>query len=72
MSKKSVLVFTGSPMVIPLVCGALSDDNIYPIVKDEAESARLAGFGINSFDQKIFVNKKQEKKALEIINSLNL
>tara|TARA_B100000614_G_C14545125_1_gene491784 strand:+ start:1567 stop:1785 length:219 start_codon:yes stop_codon:yes gene_type:complete len=72
MLKKSVLVFSGSPMIIPLIYRALSDENIYPIVKDEAESARLAGFGINSFDQKIFVNKKQEKKALEIINSLNL
>ncbi|MBR99723.1 MAG: hypothetical protein CMC57_07145 [Flavobacteriaceae bacterium] len=72
MLKKSVLVFSGSPMITPLIYRALSDENIYPIVKDEAESARLAGFGINSFDQKIFVNKKQEKKALEIINSLNL
>ncbi|MBJ25503.1 MAG: hypothetical protein CMC91_05120 [Flavobacteriaceae bacterium] len=72
MSKKSVLVFTGSPMVIPLVCGALSDENIFPIVKNEAESARLAGFGINSYDQRVFVNKNEVKKALEIINSLKL
>ena len=72
MSKKSILVFTGSPMVIPLVCGALSDKNIFPIVKNEAESARLAGFGINSYDQRVFVNKNEVKKALEIINSLKL
>ena len=72
MSKKSVLVFTGSPMVIPLVCAALSDENIFPIVKNEAESARLAGFGINSYDQRVFVNKNEVKKALEIINSLKL
>ena len=72
MSKKSVLVFTGSPMVIPLVCGALSDENIFPIVKNEAESARLAGFGINSYDQRVFVNKNEVKKALEIISSLKL
>ena len=72
MSKKSVLVFTGSPMAIPLVCGALSDENIFPIVKNEAESARLAGFGINSYDQRVFVNKNEVKKALEVINSLKL
>jgi hypothetical protein len=72
MSKKSVLVFTGSPMVIPLICGALSDENIFPIVKNEAESARLAGFGINFYDQRVFVNKNEAKKALEVINSLNL
>ena len=72
MSKKSVLVFTGSPMVIPLVCGALSDENIFPIVKNEAESARLAGFGVNSYDQRVFVNKNEAEKALEIINSLKL
>ena len=59
-------------MVIPLVCGALSDENIFPIVKNEAESARLAGFGINSYDQRVFVNKNEVKKALEIINSLKL
>jgi len=72
MSKNSVLVFTGSPMVIPLVYGALSDENIFAIVKNEAESARLAGFGINSYDQRIFVNKNEAKKASEVINSLNL
>mgnify|MGYP001186589140 CR=1 FL=1 len=60
MSEKSVLVYSGSPMVIPLVCGALSNEKIYPIIKDEAESARLAGFGINSYEQKIFVNKMEE------------
>ena len=59
-------------MVIPLVCGALSNEKIYPIIKDEAESARLAGFGINSYEQKIFVNKNEVKKALGVINSLNL
>jgi|TARA_B100000965_G_scaffold326853_1_gene289493 hypothetical protein len=72
MSEKSVLVYSGSPMVIPLVCGALSNEKIYPIIKDEAESARLAGFGINSYEQKIFVNKNEVKKALGVINSLNL
>ena len=72
MSEKSVLVYSGSPVVIPLVCGALSNEKIYPIIKDEAESARLAGFGINSYEQKIFVNKNEVKKALGVINSLNL
>ena len=72
MSEKSVLVYSGSPMVIPLVCGALSNEKIYPIIKNEAESARLAGFGINSYEQKIFVNKNEVKKALGVINSLNL
>ena len=72
MSEKSVLVYSGSPMVIPLVCGAVSNEKIYPIIKDEAESARLAGFGINSYEQKIFVNKNEVKKALGVINSLNL
>ena len=72
MSEKSVLVYSGSPMVIPLVCGALSNEKIYPIIKDEAESARLAGFGVNSYEQKIFVNKNEVKKALGVINSLNL
>ena len=72
MSEKSVLVYSGSPMVIPLVCGALSNEKIYPIIEDEAESARLAGFGINSYEQKIFVNKNEVKKALGVINSLNL
>ena len=72
MSEKSVLVYSGSPMVIPLVSSALSNEKIYPIIKDEAESARLAGFGINSYEQKIFVNKNEVKKALGVINSLNL
>ena len=72
MSEKSILVYSGSPMVIPLVSSALSNGKIYPIIKDEAESARLAGFGINSYEQKIFVNENEVKKALGVINSLNL
>ena len=59
-------------MVIPLISEALLKEKISPIIEDEAESARLAGFGINSFEQKVFVNKGQVKKALKIINSLKL
>ena len=72
MLEKSVLIFKGSPMITPLISAVLLNEKIFPIIKDEAESARLAGFGANSFEQKVFVNKSQAKKALKIINSLNL
>ena len=72
MSEKSILVFSGSPMIIPLICQTLSKEKIFPIIKDEAESARLAGFGVNSYEQKVFVNKNEAERALRIIKSLNI
>lgn len=39
-------VYSGSFIVVQLITQNLEKEGITPIVKDETESARLAGFGI--------------------------
>ena len=45
----------------------LEENNIFPIIKDESESARLAGFGSTSMMQQVWVAKSDLKKAKSII-----
>jgi|TARA_B110000438_G_scaffold251060_1_gene255266 hypothetical protein len=47
---------------------ALIEKNIIPVVKDQSESARLAGFGITApFSQEVFVHDDEKVNAVEII-----
>tara|TARA_R110002049_G_scaffold309289_2_gene520251 strand:+ start:33558 stop:33797 length:240 start_codon:yes stop_codon:yes gene_type:complete len=64
-------IFTGSSIVVQRVIYDLENINISPIIKDETESARLAGFGggiITGFQQ-VFVHKDELDKALAIIEN---
>ena len=45
----------------------LEENNIFPIIKDESESARLAGFGSTPMMQQVWVAKSDLKKAKSII-----
>ncbi|MAW16671.1 MAG: putative signal transducing protein [Flavobacteriaceae bacterium] len=49
------------------VKASLEENNIFPIIKDESESARLAGFGSTSMMQQVWVAKSDLKKAKSII-----
>lgn len=41
----------------------LEENNIFPIIKDESESARLAGFGSVPMMQQVWVATSDLKKA---------
>ncbi|MEK9740142.1 MAG: DUF2007 domain-containing protein [Flavobacteriaceae bacterium] len=71
MSHKSYQkLFVGSSIeVIPLY-DLLVDQNIVPVIKDIAESGRLAGFGSLSTDQEVWVHSDEWKMAQQILNSL--
>lgn len=45
----------------------LEENNIFPIIKDESESARLAGFGSVPMMQQVWVAKSDLKKANSFI-----
>jgi hypothetical protein len=45
----------------------LEKHNIFPIIKDESESARLAGFGSATMMQQVWVAKSDLKKAKSLI-----
>ena len=68
-----VKVFTGSFIIVQLITDKLNAVGINAVVKDETESARLAGFGggiVPGF-QEIYVNKDELDKAVEIVESVN-
>lgn len=65
-------VFGGNSIKANRVELALRDNDIEPIVKDEKESARLAGFGSPLSDLiEIFVHKDEEVKALALITEMD-
>ena len=72
MDSNYIKVFGGNSIEAQRVELALKENNIEPILKDETESARLAGFGTPLPELvEIFVNKDEEVRALAIITKIN-
>ncbi|WP_299324561.1 DUF2007 domain-containing protein [uncultured Maribacter sp.] len=72
MDSNYIKVFGGNSIAAQRVELALKENNIEPILKDETESARLAGFGTPLPELvEIFVNKDEEVRALAIITEIN-
>lgn len=73
MPQNLVKVYTGSSIAVLAIMNALESVEIYPLIKDRSESARLAGFGATSImQQELFVPKEEEKKIRDIIKNLDL
>jgi hypothetical protein len=71
MPQKFVKVYTGSSLSVQALTNRLEENEIYPLIKDRAESALLAGFGASPNQQELFVPKNLEDQAKEIINALD-
>lgn len=67
MSQDYIKVFSGSSIEILPLREALEEENIVPVIKDRAESARLAGFGALHNFQEIFVHKDELERAQKLI-----
>lgn len=64
-------VFDGTIFMVSRIKGELESIGIVPVIKDEGESQRLAGFGsLNQGYQEIHVNNDELEKAMEIINRI--
>lgn len=66
-------IFTGSFIIVQRIVSDLEKIDINPVVKDQTESARLAGFGggiVPGF-QEVFVHKDELDKAIEIVEKIN-
>ena len=74
MSSPSYLhLFSGSSIDVLALRKALAEENISPVVKDEAESARLAGFGQTApLMQRVFVHEDEYDKAKSILKQLSV
>ena len=61
-------LFAGSFIVVQRITQNLKEQGISPIVKDETESARLAGFGTSTSGlQELYVNAYEKVKAETIV-----
>ena len=61
-------LYAGSFIVVQLITQNLEKEGITPIIKDETESARLAGFGTPAYGfQELYVHTSEETKAEAII-----
>lgn len=72
MEQSFRLLFSGSSMAVLALKNALQAENIIPVIKDESESARMAGFGIVHDIKQVFVHEDEFKKAQKILNSLSV
>jgi len=65
-------IFTGNKLEAQKIVNKLHKIGIEPIVKDEAESARLAGFASSMLDQvELYVHKDEVEKALAVVISIS-
>lgn len=72
MKSDYIKVFGGNITQSDRVEQLLKENDISPIVKNESESARLAGFGTPlPHISEIYVHKDEEAKALKIISQLD-
>jgi hypothetical protein len=73
MSRKDFYhLFTGSSIEVLGIKDLLIQENIIPVIKDEGESARLAGFGLNNlFTQDVYVHIDEIEKAKKVLTPLS-
>ena len=70
MDSDYIKIYSGNFVVVRFLLSRLEEVNITPIIKDETESGRLAGFGssIQGF-QELFVHKNELDKAVPVIQA---
>mgnify|MGYP001813676579 CR=1 FL=1 len=65
-------IFTGDSMRAHRIVSKLHGIGIEAVVKDEAESARLAGFASAMLGQvDLYVNKDEVEQAMKIVEDFN-
>ena len=71
MSSDYTKIFSGNSFISQNISTALKEVGIEPIVKDESESARLAGFAANIDGyREIHVHNGQIEEATAIVNGI--
>lgn len=67
---QAIKLLSDSAIVINRVAQILAENNITYRIKDNVESARLAGFGISQNAVDLFIQEEDLKKAEELIRAL--
>jgi len=64
-------IYNGNFILVNRIKGALEDLGIIPIIKDEGESQRLAGYGsMNQGFQEVYVHNDELDKAQAIVDQV--
>ena len=64
-------LFTGSSVLVLALVNALDKEEIIPVVKDQSESARLAGFGITTpLLQDVYLHEDEIEKGKKVVKQL--
>ena len=70
-SKDFIKIFTGNTIDVLALRNAFEEKRIVAVIKDDSESARLAGFGMVAPGlQEVFVHKDELDLAVRIVESL--
>lgn len=71
MDSNYVKIYTGNTIVVQLMKQRLKDVGINPVIKDETESGRLAGFGTSLPGQpEVYVHESELGKAVQIVETV--
>ncbi len=66
-----IKIFTGNAISVLALRNALEEKNIVAVIKDDSESARLAGFGMVAPGlQEVFVHEDELDQAIRIVEAL--
>ena len=64
-------LFTGSSLLVLALVSELDKEGIIPVVKDQGESARLAGFGITTpLLQDVYLHADEIDKGKKVVKQL--
>tara|TARA_B100001758_G_scaffold246543_1_gene261910 strand:- start:1665 stop:1877 length:213 start_codon:yes stop_codon:yes gene_type:complete len=63
-------IYSGSSIKVLSIKDMLEKNNIIPIIKDQSESSRLAGFGSLINFQEVFVHESEVSKALKFLKDI--
>lgn len=63
-----IRILSGSTVTVNLLASILEENNISVIVRDNANSASLAGFGSQPNDVDLLVAESDVDRAIELIN----
>lgn len=67
-----IKIYTGNFILVQRISEELNAIGIHPVVKDETESGRLAGFGASIQGlQEIYVHEEEVAQAAEIVQSIS-
>lgn len=71
MTSNYIKIYTGESFVAQQIVSQLQGMGIEAIIKDEAESARLAGFASSMLGQiDLYVNKDEVEKATAVVEAV--